>query len=133
MAVDTFIKIGSIKGESTDDKHKEEIEVLSWSWGVASSLIHSGTGGSATIGRASFRELTFTHHIDRASPALMKACAVGESLREATLTARKAGRVQRDYLIIKMSDVIVTGVAPSDGTPAGPTIESVTLSFGRVE
>jgi type VI secretion system secreted protein Hcp len=133
MATDTFIKIGAIKGESTDDKHREEIEVLAWSWGVATTLIHSGGGGGASAGRASFADLSFTHHIDRASPALIKACALGEHIPEATLAARKAGRVQRDYLIIKMTNVIVTSVSPSDGGPGGAAVESVSLQFSKVE
>ena len=133
MATDTFITIGAIKGESVDDQHKDAIEVVSWSWGASTTLIHSGSGGSASTGRASFADLTFTHQLDRASPALIKACALGEHIPEAKLTARKAGRGQRDYLIIKMSNVIVTSVSPSDASPAAPASEAVSLQFAKVE
>ena len=72
MAADIFAKIGDIKGESLDDKHKDEIEVLSWSWGVANSATKARGGGGEAAGKANFSDLSFTHHIDKASPALMK-------------------------------------------------------------
>ena len=131
MATDIFAKIGDIKGESLDDKHKGEVEVLSWSWGVAQtgSMGHGSGGGT---GKANFSDLHITHFIDKASPVLMKACATGEHIKEATITARKAGKGQQEYLIIKMSDVIITSVAPSvSGGEAG--VESVTLQPSKID
>jgi len=84
VAIDIFAKLGDIKGESLDDKHKDEIEVLSWSWGVTNGVSVSGTG--AGQGKASFHDLSFTHKIDKASPVLMQACATGVHLKEATIT-----------------------------------------------
>ena len=92
MASDIFAKIGDIKGESFDDKHKGEIEVLSYSWGVSNSGSIGGGGGGA--GKATFNDLSFTHSIDKASPLLLKACATGQHLKEATITHRKAGKGQ---------------------------------------
>src|SRR5688500_14773609 len=111
MATDTFAKIGDIKGESQDDKHKEEVEVLSWSWGV-SQAGSTGSGSGAGSGKATFADLQFEHYIDKASPNLMKACATGEHIKEATLTQRKAGKGQQEFLIIKMNDVFITRVTP---------------------
>ena len=94
MASDIFAKIGDIKGESLDDKHKGEIEVLSWSWGVSNAgEMRGGSGGGE--GKASFRDLSFTHNIDKASPVLLQACATGVHLKEATITHRKAGKGQQ--------------------------------------
>src|SRR6476659_7696477 len=114
MASDIFGKLGDIKGESLDSKHKDEIEVLSFSWGVtnAGSMAH-GTGGGE--GKATFHDLSFVHKIDKASPVLMQACATGVHLKEATITGRKAGKGQQEYLIIKMNDVIVTAVLDAEG------------------
>src|SRR6202163_3285212 len=99
MASDIFAKIGDIKGESLDDKHKDEVEVLSFSWGVLNSgSIVSGSGGGA--GKATFHDLSFVHHIDKASPVLMQACATGVHLKEATITHRKAGKGQHEFLIV---------------------------------
>ena len=109
MASDIFAKIGDIKGESLDDKHKDEIEVLSWSWGVTNAEKPTGGGGGGE-GKASFHDLSFTHEIDKASPVLMKGCATGQHLKEATITRRKAGKGQQEFLIIKMNDVLITAV-----------------------
>ena len=130
MAADIFAKLGDIKGESLDDKHKDEIEILSWSWGITNSGTTSGAGGGA--GKASFHDLSFTHKIDRASPVLMQACATGVHLKEATITHRKAGKGQQEFLIFKMRDLIVTGVTTDDDTESGQ-LETVSLAFAKVD
>ncbi|HEY6993264.1 MAG TPA: type VI secretion system tube protein Hcp [Xanthobacteraceae bacterium] len=132
MASDIFAKLGDIKGESLDDKHKGEIEVLSYSWGVTNPG-SSGTGGGGGAGRATFQDLSIVHKIDKASPNLLKACATGQHLKEATITFRKAGKGQQDFLIVKMNDVIVTGVA--QGAASGETAgsETVNLEFAKVD
>jgi type VI secretion system secreted protein Hcp len=130
VAPDIFAKIGDIKGESLDAKHKDEIEVLSWSWGVTNAH-PPGTGGGGGAGKASFRDLSFTHNIDRASPLLMRGCATGQHLKEATITHRKAGKGQQEFLIIKMNDVIVTGVNSGDSENAH--VETVSLAFAKVD
>ena len=131
MASDIFAKLGDIKGESIDDKHKDQIEVLSWSWGVANSGSHS-TGGGGGTGKASFNDFSFTHKIDKASPLLLQGCATGQHLKEATITRRKAGKGQQEFLVIKMNDVIVTSVTESDAD-GGDQMETVTLAFAKVD
>ena len=130
MAVDVFLKLGDIKGESTDAKHAGEIDVLSWSWGVSQPGT-AASGGGAGAGKVSFSDLNFTHNVDKASPLLMKACAMGQHVKEATLVSRKAGKGQQEYLIIKMSDILVTGVQPSS---AGEhTMENVSINFAKID
>ena len=129
MAADIFAKIGDIKGESLDDKHKDEIEVLTWSWGVTNAGRAGGAGGGA--GKASFHDLSFTHKIDKASPVLMQACATGVHLKEATITHRKAGKGQQDFLIFKMNDLVITGVTSDDSE--GGQLETVSLAFAKVD
>jgi type VI secretion system secreted protein Hcp len=131
MAVDIFAKIGDIKGESTDNKHKDEVEVLSYSWGVTNPG-HTGTGGGGGAGRATFQDLSIVHKIDKASPVLMQACATGTHIKEATITHRKAGKGQQEYLVIKMNDIIITGVAPSESSGEAGS-EIVTLAFAKVD
>jgi len=129
MASDIFAKLGDIKGESGDSKHKDEIEVLSYSWGVtnAGSMSHGSGGGE---GKATFHDLSFVHNIDKASPVLMQACATGVHLKEATITHRKAGKGQHEYLVVKMNDVIVTGVTHGGSGDSGS--ENISLSFAKV-
>lgn len=132
MASDLFFKIGDIKGESQDDKHKDEIEVLSWSWGmVQPGSMASGGGGG--MGKVSFNDLSFTHYVDKATPNLMKACATGDHIKEATLTVRKAGKTPQEFMLIKIKDVIITHVAPSGSAGDGGMMESISLQFGNVD
>jgi len=132
MASDIFLKIGDIKGESTDDKHKDTIDVLAWSWGVSQSgSMHTGGGGGQ--GKASFNDLHFTHYVDKASPVLLKTCAVLDHIKEAQLTVRKAGKTPQEFLIIKMSDVIVTSVQPNGNGGDGGIVENVQLQFSKVD
>ena len=132
MATDIFLKLGDIKGESQDDKHKDEIDVLAWSWGVNQpGSMHTGGGGGH--GKANFSDLTITHHVDKAHPVLMKSCATAEHIKEAMLTVRKAGKTPQEFLLIKMNDIIVTSVQPAgDGGDTGHT-EQVTLQFSKVD
>ena len=133
MAVDTFAKIGDIKGESQDDKHKEEIELLSWSWGLEQRG-SVGQGSGAGSGKVSFQDFQFTHFVDKASPNLMKACATGEHIKNAIITQRKAGKGQQEYLIIKMDDILVTGVQPGASSgDSGLVMEQVTLQAAKVD
>ena len=130
MASDIFAKIGDIKGESTDSKHKGEIDILSFSWGVTNSGTIGGGGGGA--GKATFQDLSFTHSIDKASPLLLKACATGAHIKEATITQRKAGKGQQEYLIIKMNDIIITGVSLSSSESGGSS-ENISMAFAKVD
>ena len=134
MAVDIFAKIGDIKGESTDAKHKDEIEVLSFSWGVTNPPHPGGGGGGGAAGKATFQDLSIVHHIDKASPQLLLACATGKHLPDATITHRKAGKGQQEYLIVKMNDVIITGVVHSGNSgQQAATSETVSMAFAKVD
>jgi type VI secretion system secreted protein Hcp len=128
MAVDIFAKLGDIKGESRDHKHKDEVEVLSYSWGVTTV---SG-GGGVVVGKVTFQDLSIVHKIDKASPLLLRACATGLLLKEATITFRKAGKGQQEFLVIKMNDVIITGVAHGDAQDSEGGSETVKLEFAKV-
>jgi len=132
MASDIFAKIGDIKGESLDDKHKDEVEVLSFSWGVSNDAAIKSGGSGGGAGKASFHDFSFTHNVDKASPVLLRACATGTHLKEATITRRKAGKGQQEYLVIKMSDVIITGVSLGDSSGATGS-ENVTMAFAKVD
>ena len=131
MASDIFAKIGDIKGESLDSKHKDEIEVLSFSWGVTNTGA-KGFGGGGGEGKATFHDLSFVHNIDKASPVLMQACATGTHVKEATITHRKAGKDQQDYLIVKMNDIIITGVTDGDASGQAGS-ETVSLAFLKID
>lgn len=131
-AVDYFLKLDGVKGESTDEKYKDEIDVLSWSWGEnnASSF---GTGGGGGSGKVSMQDLHFTMKASKASPVLMLSCATGKHLAKAELIARKAGGSQEGYFSIKLTDVLVssyqTGGSAGDVVP----VDQISLSFNKFE
>ena len=129
MAPDIFAKLGDIKGESLDDKHKDEIEVVSYSWGVT-NLAGAATSGGAGAGKATFKEFSIVHAIDTASPSLMAACAAGVHLKDATITQRKAGKGRQDFLIFKMNDVVITSVTEVSGAPDA---ETVSFAFAKID
>ena len=133
MAVDMFLKIGDIKGESTDDKHKDEIEVMSYSWGLS----QSGTlafGGGAGAGKVQFQDFHFTSSLSKASPLLFLGCATGEHIKDAVLTARRSGEERQEFLVIKMNDILISSyqTGGSSGSDAVPT-DSFSLNFAKVE
>lgn len=132
MAVDMFLKIGDIKGESSDAKHKEEIDVLAWSWGLSQSgSMHSGGGGGG--GKASVQDLSFTKWVDKASPNLMKFCCSGKHFPSATLVVRKAGDKPLEYLKVTMEDVLISSVSTGGSGGEDRLTESVALNFAKVK
>ena len=130
MASDSHIKFDGVEGESAHADHKGEIEVLSWHWGVSNPYNPTGTGGG--LGKANFQELSFQHAYDKASPNLAKKCAAGEHFPTVTLTSRKSGDGQKDFLKITMKKAFVTSVAPG-GSSGGDLMESVSLACDFIE
>lgn len=130
MAVDMFFKIGDIKGESIDNTHKEEIQLLAWSWGLTQSgTTHAGPGGGA--GKVNVQDISFTKYIDKSSPVLMLYCANGTHIPEAILTVRKAGATPLEYVIIKLNELLVSSVSTGGSGGEDRLTESVTLNFAK--
>ncbi len=131
MAFDQFVKIGDIEGESQDNVHSGEIDVLSWKWGMAQTgTMHSGSGGGA--GKVSIEDITITKNVDKATPVLMKSCSDGTQFPEAKLTVRKAGTSPLEYLIITMKNVIITSLSTGGSGGEDVIIEITTLNFSEV-
>lgn len=132
MAVDMFIKIGTLKGESIDSVHKDEIDVLAWSWGMSNSgTAHLGSGAGA--GKVNVQDLSFTKYIDKSSPALQLACCKGSHYDSAVLTVRKAGGKPLEYIIITMTEVMVVAVSTGGSGGEDRLTENVTLNFAKVK
>ena len=106
-AVDFYLKLDGIDGESADHKHKGSIDIESFSWGVTQMGAH-GAGGGGGAGKASFNDFHFTMKVNKATPKLMLACATGEHIKKAVLIARKAGKDQQEYMKVTMSDILVS-------------------------
>ncbi len=130
MTTDTHIKFDGVEGESTHKDHKGEIEVMSWSWNVTNSNL--GAGGGSGKGKANPGDFVFTHLYDKASPVLAKQSASGKHFPTVTLTARKSGEGQKDFLKVTMKEVFITSVSPSGGH-GGDIVENVTMSYKDIE
>lgn len=131
-AVDYFLKIEGIKGESPDAKHKDEIQLESWSWGESNAGSHAGGGGGGA-GKVVMQDFHFTMTNNSASPELMLACAEGRHIKSAQLTCRKAGKDQQEYLKIKLSDLLVSSYQTGGhGGSVMPT-DQISLNFAKVE
>ena len=128
-AVDYFLKIDGIPGESLDSKHKGEIELESFSWGETNAGPPSSGRGA---GKVQIEDLHIVMRMNKASPVLLKACATGQHLKEATLTARKAGKGQLEFLVIKMNDLLVSAYQTTGHADTVP-IDQVAFDFGKIE
>src|SRR5271163_751857 len=110
MAVDMFLKLNGVKGESKDKVHTKEIDVLAWSWGMS----NSGTahvGGGAGSGKVNVQDITISKYVDSSSPKLILACCNGTHYANGQLTVRKAGGNPVEYIKVKLETVMITGVA----------------------
>ena len=132
MAVDYFLKIDNIPGESMDKTHKGEIEIESWSWGATQTGTAS-RGGGLGAGKVEMSDFSLVKNVDKASPSLMLACAQGDHIKSASLVCRKAGKEQQEYLKITFSDLMVSSFH-TDGSSGSPLpSEQVSLNFSKVE
>ncbi len=123
--------VPEIKGESADKAHKDQIDVLAWSWGLANSgTTHVGGAGGAGV--ASFQDLSLTKYVDRASPALLLHCANGEHLSEGTLIVRQAGATPVEYIKIRLEEVLVSSVSTGGSGGEDRLTENVTLNFAKL-
>src|SRR5919206_1830713 len=118
MAVDMFLKITDVKGESKDKQHAGEIEIESFSWG-ATQLGTSSHGSGAGGGKVSMNDFHFVMRNNSASPSLFLYCANGKHLKEAKLTCRKAGGTQQNFLVVTMSDVLISSYQTGGGNGGG--------------
>jgi type VI secretion system secreted protein Hcp len=136
MPFDGFLKIDGIEGESTDDKHKGEIEILSYSQGVSQSITGTASAtGTFTGQRADLTPITITKQLDKSSPKLAAACANGDHIKSALLTLHRAGGDKKQYMEYKLTDVLISSynVGGASAGEGGVPVEEVALHYGKIE
>jgi len=129
MAVDMFLKLDGIKGESKDGKHKDEIHIESFSWGMNQTGAH-GTGGGGGAGKVQVHDISITKFVDKSSASLMLSCANGKHIKEGLITVRKAGEKPLEYLKIKLEDILISGIQLA-GHGSDLLTENCTLNFSK--
>jgi type VI secretion system secreted protein Hcp len=136
MAFDCFLKIATIPGESTDDKHKDWIEVLSFNHGVSQPTSGAvSTSGGRTSARCDHTAFTIVKSLDKATPKLALSCCNGEHITEITVEMCRAGGDKQKYMSAKMSDVIVSSAGISGDSEDKDSLpqETVAFSYGKIE
>lgn len=135
MAVDMFLKIDTVKGETQDKQFKQgtpAIDVLAWGFGIS----NSGTahlGGGAGSGKSNFQDITITKYVDSSTHALMKAVATGEHFKSASLHIRKAGKEQQEYITFELKEVLITNVTQGGSGGEDRLTESISLNFAEIK
>jgi type VI secretion system secreted protein Hcp len=132
VAVDMFMKIDGVKGEAKDSAHADEIDVLSWNWGLTQSGSRQ-TGGGGGSGKVSVQDIHFVKYVDKATTDLMLFCCNGKHIASAQLTIRKAGESPLEYLVIKLTDCLVTSHAGGGSHGDDRLVETVSLNFAKAE
>ena len=125
-----FLKIEGIPGESFDETHRGEIEVLAVALGVLQPQLQRFAGGGASASKTEISPITITKPVDKSSPLLFLNCATGKRLPTATITARKLGEAAYDYFTITLSDVLISSLSQS--ASEGGITEAVSLSFSKL-
>jgi type VI secretion system secreted protein Hcp len=135
VAVDYFLKIDGIAGESRDSKHKDEIELQSFSWGAhqVTPQAGAGGGGGGGAGKVSMQDFHFVMRTNKASPKLFLACASGQHLKSGVLTARKAGKDQQEFLVYKFTDLLVSGYQTGGSEGSDEPVDQVSFNFAKVQ
>lgn len=131
---DVFLKVesarqGPIKGEAHDEKYKDHIEVVQWTWGMrAQTTIAGGTAGKATL-----NELVVSKHIDCASTALMSAMRNNEPIKSAVIIMRKSGGTQHEFCKVTIKDGRITSIDVRCDAPGSSSYtETLTFAFQSV-
>ena len=128
---DYFLKVDGIPGESVDAKHKDEIDVLAFSWGLSQAGAAASGRGVASGGPV-FDDLLVVARTSKASPHLWLACAKGTHIKSAVLTCRRPGKASFEFLTIELSDVLVASYEV-DGSDEEPPLDQIALSYGKIE
>jgi type VI secretion system secreted protein Hcp len=136
MSFDAFLKIDGIPGESTDDKHKDWMEILSFSYSVTQPTSGSAsTSGGATAQRANFHDFSIVKALDKASPKIFLACADGTHIKQITVELCRAGGDKVKYMEYKLTNSIISSYRPGGSSHGGEALplEEVAFNYGKIE
>lgn len=135
MAIDAYLQIDGIKGESMDDKHRDWIEISHVTWSVHQPRASTAsTAGGMTTGRASLSDISFKKWADLSSPNLQQHCAMGKTIPRAIFQFMRAdGNGQPIcYYTVELENVMISGVNPTSGD-GGTITEQVFLAYSKMK
>ena len=132
MAVDIFLKIDGIEGESEDSKHGKEIQILAWSWGMTQIGSHDFGGGGGS-GKVSMQDFNFTTVVSKATTKLQLACATGKHIPKGVLAVRKAGGKQDDYDIYTFEDLLISSFQTGGSSGEAAPTENISFNYAKMK
>lgn len=147
MALNAFLKIDGINGESKNSKFQNTIEIITFGFAAAQTGT-SKSGGGAGHGAVAMDDFFFTVLPSTASPKLLTACAGGDHIKTATLSVCKAGKDQQEYITYKFTDILISSFKTNVGSPSAPAgdkrqtaptsddwqvMEHVQFNFSKIE
>ncbi|HXH08250.1 MAG TPA: type VI secretion system tube protein Hcp [Alphaproteobacteria bacterium] len=132
MAIDAFLKIDGIPGESTDDKHKNWIEIESYAFSVTQPVSVASATGGRTASRVSINDFQITKVADKSSPHLLLACCDGRHIKEVKVEVCEASQNKHTYLVYTMNDVVVSSVQPAASKGSEKPLDAVSFNFGKI-
>src|SRR4029453_261673 len=134
MPIHYFLKDDGIDGETADAEHKNELEVLSFSWGVTLAITGTvSSSGTFTGQRCDTRPLVVRKLLDKASPKVAQACAAGDHFASAVLTLCRAGGDKQPYMEYKLTDVLISSYQIGGAGGAHLPTERVSPNYGKIE
>ena len=128
MPANVFLKLDDLKGGSRDKNHKDQIDVLAWSWGLSQG-ISSGIGSSRK--KVNVEDLSITKYIDKASPGLIRAVCSGKVFKEALLTLSNSGEKLIDYYKVTFNDLVISSVTAGGNAGEDQPTENITLKYAK--
>jgi type VI secretion system secreted protein Hcp len=130
-AVDYFLTIEGVPGESKDPKYKGGIDALGYSWGMSQSGTAHVVGGGGGVGKPELEDLIVVARTSKASPLLMLACASGQHLKSAVLTCRHGGPKPREFLHLELEDVLISSYEVGGSEDEFPS-EEISLTYAKI-
>ena len=133
MAIEYFLKLDGIQGESLSAKHSNEIELHSWSWGASNPVHMDGSGMSA--GKVSFADISVSKPVDKSSAKLLELCCTGKHITTGVLSCSKStgDKNPGDYLTIKLTEIAITAFQGGGSNGEATGTESVSFAFAKFE
>ncbi len=131
IATDMYLWIDGIDGESTDDRHGDWIEIVSFDSKVSTAASGTTSGGGSTM-MAEFSEITVGKVIDKATPKLHLHCCNGRHISQVVIELCRAMGEKQVYMKYTLTNVIVSAVGPVTVDPTRQ-LEQVSFRFGRIE
>jgi type VI secretion system secreted protein Hcp len=135
MAIDVYLQIDGIKGESTDSTHKDWIECTSVDFGVLQprSATASSSGGH-TAERCEHKDIVVSKFADLATPLLLEQCSMGKTISKAKLEFLRADADGKrvTYFTIELENLIISSVTPK--VAAGNIMtETLSIKYAQVK